>query len=186
MKTKRGMRLLTAAGLLAALGLAPVPQAHADVIPVDRVPRAVTGAAKARFPGAKIQQATEEETPNGETTYSLAMKHKRHNVDVTFKPDGTVVQVGTDLSRKELPNAVLRAVVFEYPGASVRSAGSVRKGPEMKKTADYYEFYLVTAEGRPRYLKVDPRGKVLENPNPRLHHPKPNLSLNGPPGLVGQ
>jgi hypothetical protein len=186
MKTKRGMRPLTAAGLLAVLGLASVMRARADVIPVDRVPGAVTDAAKARFPGAKIQQATEEATGDGKPTYSLVMKHQRHTLDVTFKDDGAVVLVETDLSKKEVPRAVLRAVALEYPGASVKGAGSVREGPEVKKTADYYQFHLLTADNKPRFLKVDPKGKVLENPHPRLRHAKPRLPLSGPPDPVAQ
>jgi hypothetical protein len=184
MKTKRGMRSLTVAGLLAVLELTSVTRAQGDVIPVDRVPRAVTDAAKARFPGAKIQQATEEATQDAKPAYSLVMKHQRHNLDVTFKDDGTVVLVETDLPKKELPRAVLRAVALQYPGASVSGAGSVRKGPEVKKTADYYQFYLLTADRKPRLVKVDPKGKVLEDPYPRLRHAQPRQPLNGSPGPV--
>jgi hypothetical protein len=49
----------------------------------------------------------------------------------------------------------------------------VRKGPEVKKTADYYELYLVTTTNKPRLVKVDPKGKVLEDPLRRLTKPNP-------------
>ena len=119
MTTKRGMRSLTVAGFLAVLGLAPVTRAQDEGIPVDRVPKAVINAAKAKFPGAKIQQASEE-TEDEKTVYSLEMKHQRHNLDVTFKGDGTVVLVDTAVTTKELPKVVLRAVEL--------SAGSVSVG----------------------------------------------------------
>jgi hypothetical protein len=183
MRTRRGMRSLTAAGFLAVLGLASATPAQEGVIPMDRVPRAVMNAAKARFPGAEIRKASEE-TEDGKTTYSLEMKHQRHDLGVTFTGDGTVVLVETDLPKKELPRAVLRAVALQYPGASVSGAGSVRKGPEVKKTADYYQFYLLTADRKPRLVKVDPKGKVLEDPYPRLRHAKPRQPLNGSPGPV--
>jgi hypothetical protein len=166
--TSRGMRSLTVAGFLAVLGLAPVTRAQDQVIPVARVPKAVMSAAKARFPGAKIQQASEE-TEDGTTVYSLEIKHQRHNVDATFKGDGTVVVVETTVPKKELPKAVLQAVALQYPGASLMHAGAVRKGPGVKKTADYYQFYLMSADNRPRQLKVDPKGKVLEDPFRRLN-----------------
>ena len=184
MRTRRGMRSTTVAGFLAVLGLASA-RAQEERIPLDRVPGAVTDAAKAKFPGAEIQQASEE-TEDGKPVYSLVMKHQGHDLNVTFKDDGAVVLVETDLSKKEVPRAVLRAVALEYPGASVRGAGSVWEGPEVKKTADYYQFHLLTADNKPRFLKVDPKGKVLENPHPRLRHAKPRLPLSGPPDPEAQ
>jgi hypothetical protein len=184
MRTKRGMRTLTAAGFLAVLGLAPVTRAQDRVIPVDRVPKAVMNAAKAKFPGAKIQQASEE-TEDGTTVYSLEMKHQRHNLDVTFTVDGTVELVETAVPKKELPKVVLRAVAHQYPGASLRRAGSVRKGPEVKKTADYYEFYVLSADNVLRLVKVDPKGNVVEEPYQRLHQARPHHPLNRSPESRG-
>jgi hypothetical protein len=162
MTSKRGMRSMTVAGLLAVLGLASATRAQEEKIPLHRVPRAVMTSAKARFPGAEIKKASKE-TDDGEPVFALGMKHHRHDVDVTFKVDGTVVLVETDVPAKEVPKVVLRAVEHGYPGATVRGAESVNKGPEVKKTADYYQFYLVTADQKPAALvKVDPNGKVLE------------------------
>ena len=50
------------------------------------------------------------------------MKHHRQNVEVTFKVDGTVVLVETDVASKELPKVVVRAVEDRYPGSTVRGA----------------------------------------------------------------
>ena len=185
MKTKRGMRSLTVAGFLAVLGLASATPAQEGVIPMDRVPRAVMNAAKAKFPGAGIQQASEE-TEDETTVYSLEMKHQRHDLDVTFKGDGTVVLAETAVSKKELPKVVLRAVAQQYPGASLRHAGAVRKGPEVKKTADYYQFYLVSADNKPRLAKVDPKGKVLEDPYRRIPRTQPRPALSRSLGPVAQ
>jgi hypothetical protein len=185
MMTKCGMRSLTVAGFLAVLGLAPVTRAQDEVIAVDRVPKAVMNAAKAKFPGAKIQKASEE-TEDGTKVYSLEMKHKSHDLDVTFKGDGTVVLAETAVPKKELPKVVLRAVAQQYPGASLRHAGEVRKGPQVKKTADYYQFYLVSADNKPRMLKVDPKGKVLEDPFRRVRRAQPRPTLSRSPGPVAQ
>jgi hypothetical protein len=185
MRTNRGMRTLTVAGFLAVLGLASGTRAEEGKIPPDRVPRAVMNAAKARFPGAKIQRASEE-TEDGTTVYALEMKHQRHNLDVTFKADGTVVLVGTTVTKKELPKVVLRAAAQLYPDAGLRGADSMRKGPEVKKTADYYELYLVTADNRPRRVKVDPRGKVLEDPYRRVRRAQPRPTLSRSPGPVAR
>ena len=37
----------------------------------------------------------------------------------------------------------------------------MKTGPEVKKEADYYQFYLLTARQKPALVKVDPNGKVL-------------------------
>jgi hypothetical protein len=185
MRTKRGTRSLTVAGFLAVLGLAPVTRAQDEVIPMDRVPKAVMNSAKAKFPGAEIKEASEEKE-DGEPVYALGMKHHRHDVDVTFKADGTVVLVETAVLAKELPKVVLRAVAQQYPGASLRHAGAVRKGPEVKKTADYYQFYLVSADHKPRQVKVDPKGKVLEDPFRRVRRAQPRPTLSRSPGPVAQ
>ena len=163
MRTKRGMRSLTVAGLLAVLGLASGTRAQGEGIPLDRVPKAVMNSAKARFPGAEIKGASEETEDGKPPVFALEMKHHRHDVGVTFKADGTVVLVETDVYAKDLPKVVLRAVGHRYPGASFKGADSVKKGPEVKKKADYYQFYLVTADQKPTALvKVDADGKVLE------------------------
>ena len=153
---------MTVAGLLAVLGLASGTRAQDEGIPLDRVPKAVMDSAKAKFPGAQIKVASEETEDGKPPVYALEMKHHRHNVDVTFKADGTVVLVETAVPEKELPKVVRRAVVHRYPGASVMGAESVKKGPEVKKQADYYEFYLMTADEKPALVQVDPNGKVLK------------------------
>jgi hypothetical protein len=183
MRTSRGLRSLTVAGLLAVL--APVGRAEDKVIPVDQLPRAVLSAAKAKFPGAQIQRATEEAEDGKPPVYSLEMKHQRHDLDVTFRGDGTVVLATTAVPKKELPRAVLRAVAQQYPGASLRYAGAVRKGPEVKKAADYYEFYLWTADDKPALVKVDPKGKVLEDPHRRVRRAQPRQPLSRAPGSRG-
>jgi hypothetical protein len=160
MRTRRGMRFITVTGLLAVLGLAPGTRAQEEKIPLHRVPRAVVNSAKARFPGAEIKKASKE-AEDGEPVFALGMKHHRRDIDVTFKADGTVVLVETAVPAKELPEVVLRSLEDKYPGARIRHAGSVKKGPEEKEKADHYEFYLVTAKNRPALARVAPDGKVL-------------------------
>jgi hypothetical protein len=163
MKTKRGMRFMTIAGLLAVLGLASGARAQ-EPIPLKRVPKAVIDSAKAKFPGTVIKAASEETEDGKPPVFELEMKHRRHNVQVTFKDDGTVVQVQTDVPTKELPKVVLRAVSRRFPDASLRAVEAVKTGPEVKEKADHYEFYLLKANNRPALVKVAPDGKILYPP----------------------
>jgi hypothetical protein len=161
MSTRREMRSMTVAGFLAVLGLATGSRAQEEGIPLDRVPKAVMKSAKAKFPGAEIKGASEETEDGKPPVYALEMKHHRHDVDVTFKVDGTLVLVETTVPGKELPKVVWRTVEHRYPGASFGGANSVTTGPEVKKKADYYELYIMTADQKPARVKVDPHGKVL-------------------------
>ena len=120
MRTKRGMRFMAVAGFLGVLGLASAARAQEEKIPLHRVPKAVLSSAKAKFPGTEIKLATKE-TEDGEPVFALGMKHRRHNVDATFKVDGTVVLVETDIPGKEVPKVVLEAIQQSYPGATVRA-----------------------------------------------------------------
>ena len=164
MRAKLGTRFMTVAGCLAVLGLASGSRAEGGEIPLKRVPKPVMHSARSKFPGARINAASEETEDGKPPVFALEMKHNRHDVDVTFKADGTVVLVETDVPAKEVPKVVRRAVEQRYPGSTLRSAESVTTGPDVKKKkADFYQFYLVTADEKPAALvKVDPNGKVLE------------------------
>jgi hypothetical protein len=185
MKAKGGMRSLTVAGFLALLGFTSVTRAEDNVIPVDRVPKAVLSAAKAKFPGAKIQTATEE-TQDEKPVYRLELKQQRHSLDATFKDVGTVVLVETAVAKKELPKVVLRAAAQLYPGASLKHAGAVRTEPSVKKAVDYYVFYLLTADNRPRRLTVDARGTVLDDPFRQLRRAESRRFLSQSLGVAAR
>jgi hypothetical protein len=181
------MRSVTVAGFLAVLALASGTRAGVKIIPVDQVPRAVLSAAKAKFPGARIQTASEDkQTEDEKPVYRLEMKQQRHSLDATLKDDGTVVLVQTAVAKNQLPKVVLRAAAQLYPGASLKHAGAVRKGPAVKKTVDYYELYLLTADNKPRRLTVDPKGTVLEDPFRRLRRTEARRSLSQPQSIVAQ
>jgi hypothetical protein len=159
-RTRRGMRSLTVVGLPAVLGLATGTRAQGEENPPDWVPKAVMASAKAKFPGAEIK-VTSEQTDDGKPpVYALEMKDHRHDVYATFKADGTAVLVETAVPAKELPRSLLRAVEHQYPDARVRGADSVTTGPEVKRKADSYECYLMTANWKPARVQVDPHGKL--------------------------
>jgi hypothetical protein len=162
MRTKREMRFVTVAGFLAVIGLVSGTRAQGQEISLKRVPKAVMKSAKTKFPGATIKVASEEREEGKPPVFALEMKHHRQNVDVTFTVDGTVVLVVTDVPAKEVPKVVRRTVEDRFPGATVRGAESVTTGSELKKKADYYQLYLLTADEKPALVKVDPDGNFLE------------------------
>ncbi len=130
-------------------------------IPLDQVPKAVSDAAKAKFPGA-IWRGAAKETEDGKTTYELMLTYQDHKMDVSFEANGTLVVVETELREADVPAVVAKAVKDKYPGAKVELIESVKKGPELKKEADYFEFHLMTADKKEVEVEVDSQGKILE------------------------
>jgi hypothetical protein len=128
-------------------------------VELDEVPRAVMEAAKAKFPGASIRAASTEKE-EGRTVYELEMTHAKRRMDVTFRPDGTLVVVETAIAQGEAPEAVLRSVRERHPDAKIRLIESVKKGPELKKEADYYELHLKLADGKTAEIEIDGRGRI--------------------------
>jgi uncharacterized membrane protein YkoI len=152
---------VAAAGLLGFFGLPTAAPAQEAQIKLDEVPKAVMDSAKAKFPGAKMREASKE-TEDGKTVFELSMTLEDRKMDVTFEEDGTLVVVETEVSEKDLPAAVTGAILDKYPGAKIKLAESVKKGPDVKKDVDYYELHLTTADKKSAEVEVDARGKILK------------------------
>jgi uncharacterized membrane protein YkoI len=153
--------------MLAVFGLstfviATAARAQEEEIKLDQVPKAVIDSAKAKFPGATHRGAAKE-AEDGKTVYEISMTHEGHTMDVTFEPDGTLVLVETEVPEAELPAAVSKAVKDKYPGAKVKLVESVKKGPTVKKEADYFEFHIETADKKSVEVEVDAKGKILKS-----------------------
>lgn len=161
MMTRRTAGWMAVVGVLGASGLASGARAQEAEIPLDQVPKAVMDAAKAKFPGAMIKEAAKE-TEGGKTTYELEMSINNRNVDASFEANGTLVAVESSLPESEVPAAASKAVKDKYPGAKVDLVESVKKGPELKREADYYEFHLTTADKKSLEVEVDAKGKILK------------------------
>jgi hypothetical protein len=158
MRTAYGM---ISVGTLSLFTWATTARAQETEIPIDQVPQVVQDAAKAKFPGAEWRGAAKE-VEEGKTVYEMSITHKEHKMDVTFKSDGTLVLVETEVPEKELPAAVLQAVKDKYPDAKIDLVESVQKGPEVKKEVDYYEFHLTAADKKSIEVEVDGKGKILK------------------------
>jgi uncharacterized membrane protein YkoI len=158
------MRTRIVAGVLAFFSLSALAvavRADEEEIPRDKVPAPVLAAARDKFPGAQIREASKE-TEDGQTVFELSFTHEGHKMDVTFRENGTLVLVETVVSENDVPGVVTRAVTDKYPGAKVDLVESVTKGPEVKREADYFEFHLTTADKESAEVEVDARGKILK------------------------
>jgi uncharacterized membrane protein YkoI len=162
MMAQRSCEWMVVSALLGLLGLGSAARAQEVEIKLDQVPKAVMDSARAKFPGAEHRGAARE-TEDGKTVYEIAMTHEGHRMDVTFQENGTLVLVETEVPEAELPAPVKKAALDKYPGAKIKLAESVKKGPKVKKEVDYYELHLTKADKKSAEIELDSDGKILKS-----------------------
>jgi uncharacterized membrane protein YkoI len=155
---EKAMRTGVVSVALAAFVLLGTAAARADEekVPLDKLPKAVTEAVKAKFPGAELVSAGKE-TENGQLLYEVALKHKGHKMDVTFKADGTLVSVEKEITAQDLPKAVAKTLADKYPKATFTKVEEETKDGKVT-----YEVVLVTAEKKTFEVVLSPDGKIVK------------------------
>jgi uncharacterized membrane protein YkoI len=144
------------AAAFAALALAAQVRADEEDVAVADLPKAVVDAVKAKFPKAEIKEA-EKEVEGGKTVYEVELRLDNNEVDVSLKPDGTILEVEKTIAAEDLPKAVTAAVDAKYPKATLKKAEEITAN---EKTA--YEVKLKTKDDKMIEVKLDAKGNVLE------------------------
>jgi uncharacterized membrane protein YkoI len=144
--------------LVALLGLTAVwaDDDKEEKVPLDKLPRAVTDAVKAKFDGAELVSASKEKD-NGKLVYEVAIKHKGSNIDVSLTPKGKIVSIEKEIAAKDLPKAVSEALDAKYPKATIKKLEEVTENDKV-----VYEALLVTAEQKTIEAVFDPSGKLVK------------------------
>lgn len=127
-----------------------------DKVPLDKVPKAVLDAVKAKFKGAELVSA-QTEKEDGKLVYEINLKHKGHKVDVTLTPEGKIVSIEKTIAAKDLPKAVAEAIDGKYPKVTIKKAEEVTEGGKTN-----YEVLLVTADKKTVEVVIDPTGKIVK------------------------
>jgi Putative beta-lactamase-inhibitor-like, PepSY-like len=144
--------------LVALLGLTALraDEGKEEKVALDKLPKAVTDAVKAKFEGCKLVSA-EKEKEDGKDVFEVTIKHKGHTIEVTLTPEGTLVSIEKEIEAKDLPKAVSEAIDAKYPKATIKKAEEVTKGDKVS-----YEALIVTADKKTLEVVFDPKGKFLE------------------------
>lgn len=154
------MRWLIVLGCACCIGVLAVAVAQEERIPLDKVPKAVLDAAKARFPNAEVL-AAEKEVEDGKTIYELGIKSKGQSIDVSLLESGTILEIEKQVAIADLPKAVSGALQKRFPKAKygvVEEVVLVKNGEE---TLEYFEAHLESPEGKEIEVRVAPSGKFL-------------------------
>jgi uncharacterized membrane protein YkoI len=151
------------AAVVAAALLAPAARAD-EKVPLDKLPKAVTDAVKARWPDAELpKNAKKEVGDDKKTLYELEIKNKNDELEVTLTEAGEITQFERELEVKDLPKAVVKALEDKYPKAELKEADEVTKVDGKKETLAYYVVEVKTADKKTLEVRVDPDGKVLKS-----------------------
>jgi uncharacterized membrane protein YkoI len=128
-----------------------------EKVPLDKLPKAVVEAVKAKFAGAILVSA-ETEKEDGKTVYEVNLKHKGHAIEVTVTPEGKIVSVEKTIAAKDLPEAVADALKKKYPKATIKKVEELSKDDKVTG----YEVLLVTSDKKTVEVVFDPTGKITK------------------------
>ena len=135
-----------------------------ESVVLEKVPKAVREAVKARFPDAKATDAAKE-TEDGKVVYEVTIKDKERKIDVTLTPEGELLMIERAIEKKDLPQAVTKAVEEKYPKATYKIIEEINKVEKKKETLAYYEVLVETADKHRREVQVSAEGKILLEEN---------------------
>jgi hypothetical protein len=128
-------------------------------IPLSRVPQKVLAAVKAKYPGADLRSATRG-VEDKEVYYSIVLKHKTEEYEVSLTPEGEITEVARTIAPKDLPRTVSEALEKKYPQATIQETAEVREPGAKGKLTYYVE--ITTAEKKKLEVTLDPRGEIVK------------------------
>ena len=148
---------------MAAVLLLSVALARGDEekVPLDKVPKPVVEAVKARFKNAEVTGASRE-MEKGQVVYEVTIKDRGQNIDVTLTPQGEILLIEKEIAARDLPRAAARALEGKYPRATYKIVEEIVKVEKKQERLAYYEVLLVTAGKETLEVLVTPEGKIVK------------------------
>lgn len=143
-------------GLLVLTAGGRADEGKEEKVPLDKLPKAVTDAVKAKFEGCELVSA-EKEKADGKEVYEVAIKHKGSKIEVTLTPEGKILSTEKEIDAKDLPKEVAKALEDKYPKATIKLAEEETKDDKVT-----YEVLIVTADKKTIEVVLDPKGKIVK------------------------
>jgi len=133
-----------------------------DKLDLDKIPRKVMAALKAKFPKAEIHKWTKEKEGDAEV-YDIEFKIGEKKYEADIKEDGTIVNWEKEIAIKDLPRAVTAAIEKKYPKSKLKDAMEITDVKDKKEAHGGYEVNLVTADKKDVEVTVTAGGKITED-----------------------
>lgn len=151
-------RLAVVMTVVVVAGLVDAGEPGETKVPLDKVPKAVLDAVKAKFPKAKLVGAAKEKGEEKDKfVYEITIKNEGHNTDVTVSPEGKILLVEKEIPAKDLPKVVAEGLETKYPKSKINLAEEISKDDKIIK----YEMRITTADKKELEVTFDPMGKFL-------------------------
>jgi preprotein translocase subunit SecD len=154
-----GLLTVVLAGFLLAMPTAGVQKKPN----LDKIPKIVMDALKARFHKAEIDKWSKEKE-GGIVIYDFEFKQEGQKFEADIKEDGTIHNWEREISVKDLPEIVRKAVEAKYSKATLKEIMAITAVTDGKEELEGYEILLETVRKREIEVTVAPDGKFLEGP----------------------
>jgi hypothetical protein len=141
---------------------ATVARAADEPKDLDKIPKAVMDALKAKFPKAKIDKWTKE-TEDGKVMCDIEFKVDGRKTEADIAEDGTILNFEKEFDAKDLPRAVTDAVEKKYPKSKMKEVMEITEIKDKKEAHGGYEITLETADKKDVEVVVAKDGKILED-----------------------
>ena len=142
------------AGVLAAwcwMGGLGAQTSAGQTAPPPKLPAVVAAAFERAYPTATIKHVVHE-TEDGQEQYEIESIDHGKGLDVSYKPDGTLLVVEEEVTQADLPAAVTAAIASRYPKAPMtkceRATENKQVSYEIALTGGPVKSVELTADGR--------------------------------------
>lgn len=129
---------------------------------LDKIPKVVMDALKAKFPKAEIHKWTKEK--EGDIViYDIEFKQEGRKFEADIREDGTIYNWEKEVADRDLPEAVKKVVETKYPKSTIKEIMEITAVNDGKDALEGYEIVLETADKKEVEVTVAPDGKILED-----------------------
>lgn len=137
-------------------------KANEEKLDLDKIPKKVMDALKAKFPKAKIAKWTKGKEGD-QVVYDIEFTQEGKKFEADIFPDGTIHNWEKEIAAKDLPKAVSDAVEKKYPKSKIKEVMEIHEFKEKKEVHAGYEVLLETSEKKEIEVTVAKDGKILED-----------------------
>jgi hypothetical protein len=164
MKVIGRMAVVVSVTLIGAINLraADEPAAGAakeEKIEAAQLPKSVSDAVNARFPGLKFTSITKETEADGRVVYDIELTQKDRKFETDVKADGTLLEVEKEVAQKDWPKALQGTVEGKFPKATIKEVLEVNLVKDKKEIPDHLEVTVETAEKKSEEILTSLDGK---------------------------
>ncbi len=155
----RFIRDLHVLGTVLALLATSMCLADEERIEIDKLPKAVVDAIKAKYPDGKMVSA-EKETEGEKTVYEVVVKNKDQKLEITLDGDGKIMEIEQEVAAKDLPKAVTKTIEDKYPKGTIKNAESSTRDDKVTYTVLLENDVLIEKEKQNVQLQLTADGKI--------------------------